>query len=171
MGTSSHLQDLLWPHGGAHTQSGPHTSTQTEKTASNGQWRCLRHTDTQRDTPAPKDSKSPKGVWLRQWTLAKKGCAAPVRIPHSTTPRQVPEKVRRNPCAPWAGWSLWWHSVADTASCRGVVEALWWHCHCASGTMSAQRGPGSQDQSWAVHRAAAEQSPCWGSGRTPCLAC
>lgn len=170
MGTSSHLQGLLWPHGGAHTERATHKHPDRED--------CLEWTVEVPEAHGyperysrPQRSKSPKGVWLRQWTLATKGCAAPVRIPHSTTPRQVPEKVRRNPCAPWAGWSLWWHSVADTASCRGVVEALWWHCHCASGTMSAQRGPGSQDQSWAVHRAAPEQSPCWGSGRTPSLAC
>lgn len=90
---------------------------------------------TQKDTPSPKDSKSPQRVWLRQWTLATKDCRAPVRTPHSTTPRQVPERVRRSARALGVGWSLWWHSVADTASCRGVVEALWWHCHCAPGTM------------------------------------
>lgn len=83
--------------------------------------------------PTPEESKFPKGVWLRQWMLATQDCGVPMRTPHSSTLRQVPERVRRSGHAPgvgWRQWSLSWHSVAGTAFCRRMVEALCWHYNC-----------------------------------------
>lgn len=149
MGTSSHLQGLRWPHGGVHTELTAHTREAPRQKTALTDWagkvpEAQGHPEKH---STPKDSKTPPPkVCGSAVDTGYTGPGAPVRTTHSATPEQVPERARWSGRALGAGWSLWWHSVADTASCRGMVEALWRHCQHAPGTVCTDRARSSEPQ-------------------------
>jgi hypothetical protein len=110
VGTSSHLQGLLWPHRGAGTQLATHTreAAPRQRRKEGPDWAVKvpeahaseRHSQPQRQQVPPKSVAQAvdtgyKGLWCT---------SEDPTLNHP--PRQVPERVRQSVHALGAGWSL-----------------------------------------------------------------